>query len=130
MLKNKITNELIGIEYNGVFIHSYENGYVSGYHLNKTCKTEELNIKLIHIFSCDWIFNKTFVMSIIGQHIFNAYHFTSPIIRLDRSLFNLAVKIDGYKLKYVEPPTQIKLKKSKQEFYTTENCGYLVYEKI
>lgn len=95
VLKNKLTNELIGIEYNGVFIHSIENGYKHGYHLNKTIKAENINIKLIHIFSSEWLYDRTRIISLIGSHIFGKYDFNLdlPIIRLDRSKYNLCIKL-------------------------------------
>jgi len=45
----------IAIEYNGLFWHSEKQGKNKTYHINKTKKCLEKNIRLIHIFSDEWI---------------------------------------------------------------------------
>jgi hypothetical protein len=57
----------LGIEYNGLYWHSEKNGKFSDYHITKTKESNKLGIRLIHIFSDEWI-NKT---DIIKQKLFN-----------------------------------------------------------
>lgn len=51
----------IGIEYNGLYWHSENNGKDKNYHLQKTLTAESQNIKLIHIFSDEWNLKKNIV---------------------------------------------------------------------
>jgi hypothetical protein len=44
----------IGIEYNGLYTHSEESGKTLRYHLNKTIKCEEKDVRLIHIWDYQW----------------------------------------------------------------------------
>lgn len=44
----------IGIEYNGLYSHSENAGKAYGYHLNKTVKCMERQIRLIHIWDYQW----------------------------------------------------------------------------
>ncbi len=53
----------LAIEYNGLYWHSEKNGKLSDYHLNKTQKANDAGIRLIHIFSDEWINKKTIVKS-------------------------------------------------------------------
>lgn len=48
----------IGIEYNGLYWHSEKRGKTKKYHLDKTNKCLEKGIKLIHIFSDEWVSKK------------------------------------------------------------------------
>jgi len=73
VVKNRKTNKIFGIEYNGLFIHSYENGHRNGYHLNKTILAENHNIPLIHIFSYEWLNNREKVLKIIEMYINEDY---------------------------------------------------------
>jgi hypothetical protein len=45
----------IAIEYNGLYWHSEKNGKKSDYHINKTKLLQKLDIRLIQIFSDEWI---------------------------------------------------------------------------
>ena len=58
----------LGIEYNGIYWHSekYRDKY---YHLNKTIKCSENNIRLIHIWEDDWISKKDIIKSQITNWI-------------------------------------------------------------
>lgn len=52
----------LAIEFNGLYWHSEINGRKSKfYHLTKTKKTNEKNIRLIHIFEDEWVKNKELV---------------------------------------------------------------------
>src|SRR5574344_324805 len=44
----------IGIEYDGLFWHSLENGKAPNYHLLKTINAEKKGIRLIHIYEDEW----------------------------------------------------------------------------
>ena len=57
-----------GIEYNGLFWHSERMGKDKNYHLNKQRLCEEKGIKLIHIFSDEWI-NKEDIVKSRLKHI-------------------------------------------------------------
>lgn len=45
----------IGIEYNGLYWHCEENGRGPKYHIEKTLKCKENNIRLIQIFADEWL---------------------------------------------------------------------------
>jgi G:T-mismatch repair DNA endonuclease (very short patch repair protein) len=49
-----IPSHNIAIEYNGLYWHSEKKGKTKNYHLDKTKKCLNKNIKLIHIFSDEW----------------------------------------------------------------------------
>ena len=51
----------IAIEYNGLYWHSEKNGKKSDYHINKTKILQTQNIRLIQIFSDEWINKKEIV---------------------------------------------------------------------
>lgn len=51
----------IAIEYNGLYWHSEANNIGKYYHINKTQKCKEKNIRLIHIFSDEWLGKKDIV---------------------------------------------------------------------
>ena len=133
VVKNRKTNKIFGIEYNGLFIHSYENGHRNGYHLNKTVLAENHNIPLIHIFSYEWLDNREKVLKMIEMYINEDYSLSlnQNILIVDRAKFNKAVLLAGYELLYEISPFKERHRKSKKrnEWYTIENCGYLVYEK-
>lgn len=54
----------IAFEYNGLYWHS-EIAKDSRYHLRKTKKCEENNIRLFHVFEDDWLYRKDIVKSMI-----------------------------------------------------------------
>ena len=51
----------IGIEYNGLYWHSEKGGRFKDYHLSKLKKAQKNNIRLIQIFSDEWINKKDIV---------------------------------------------------------------------
>jgi len=51
----------IAIEYNGLYWHSEKQGKHKNYHINKTNKCLEKNIRLIHIFSDEWLSKKELI---------------------------------------------------------------------
>jgi len=51
----------IAIEYNGLYWHSEKNGKNKHYHLDKTKKCLEHGIRLIHIFSDEWLTKKEII---------------------------------------------------------------------
>jgi hypothetical protein len=51
----------IGIEYNGLYWHSENRGKHKNYHIDKTLKCLSNDIKLIHIFSDEWISKKNVI---------------------------------------------------------------------
>lgn len=57
-------NENIGIELNGVYWHN-ELFVETNYHLNKTIKSNDKDIELIHIFEDEWLYKTNIVKSII-----------------------------------------------------------------
>jgi hypothetical protein len=58
----------LAIEYNGLYWHSEKNGRDKTYHLNKTNKCKENNIRLIHIFEDEWV-NKNDIVKSKLTHI-------------------------------------------------------------
>ena len=69
LIKTKF-NEEIGIELNGLYYHSENNGLKNKiYHLNKTKEAENKNVRLIHVFSDEWDHKKEIVKSKL-LHIF------------------------------------------------------------
>lgn len=66
-----IPSKKIGIEFDGLYWHSENNGgKLKSYHLNKTLRAEEKGIKLIHIFEDEWINKKEIVKSILLNILF------------------------------------------------------------
>jgi len=63
-----ITNNNVGIEYNGLYWHSTIN-VNKNYHLNKTELCEKNNIQLLHIFENEWKNKKKIVKSIIKSKL-------------------------------------------------------------
>lgn len=59
----------LGIEYNGLYWHSERAGRYKDYHINKLKKCNEKNIRLIQIFSDEWINKKDIVKSKIRSII-------------------------------------------------------------
>ncbi|MFW6225628.1 MAG: DUF7487 domain-containing protein [bacterium] len=59
----------LGIEYNGLYYHSEQNGKTKYYHLEKTKEAKEKGIDLIHIFEDEWRDKKEIVKSIIKSKI-------------------------------------------------------------
>lgn len=53
----------IGIEYNGLYWHSEKGGKNKNYHLNKTKSANSVGIRLIQIFSDEWLNKKEIVKS-------------------------------------------------------------------
>ncbi len=53
----------LAIEYNGLKWHSESHGKTRGYHLYKTEELEKQNIRLIHIFEDEWLYNKEIIKS-------------------------------------------------------------------
>jgi hypothetical protein len=51
----------IAIEYNGLYWHSENRGKHKNYHIDKTLKCLEKNIRLIHIFSDEWLRKKEII---------------------------------------------------------------------
>jgi len=61
----------LAIEYNGLYWHSEIGGKkYKNYHLNKTRECENKEIRLIHIFEDEWIYNKSLIKNKI-LHILN-----------------------------------------------------------
>lgn len=60
-----IPEKKIAIEYDGLYWHSTKNLKDKNYHLTKTKMCEEKGIRLIHIFSDEWIYKKEIIKSII-----------------------------------------------------------------
>jgi hypothetical protein len=60
----------IGIEYNGLYWHSENQGKNKSYHLDKTKKCLSVGVRLIHIFSDEWISKK----DIIKNRLLNLLH--------------------------------------------------------
>ena len=51
----------LAIEYNGLYWHSEKTGKFKNYHLNKTKECSKQNVRLIHIFSDEWVNKKPIV---------------------------------------------------------------------
>jgi len=64
-----IPSHKIGIEFNGLYWHSYKRKNDMQYHLNKTIDCEKNNIELLHIFEDEWILQKEIVKSIIKNKL-------------------------------------------------------------
>ena len=62
-----IPNKHIGIEYNGLYWHSEENGKDKYYHLKKLKLCNNNNVKLIQIFEDEWLNKKEIVLNKIDH---------------------------------------------------------------
>lgn len=59
----------LAIEYDGLYVHSFQNGKDRNYHLNKTLICENKGFRLIHIFSDEWICKPNIVKSILKSSL-------------------------------------------------------------
>lgn len=73
-----IPSKKVAIECNGLYWHSELRGKDKNYHLDKTILCENNDIRLIHIFEDEWLYNKNIFSSKI-KHILG-YHSTLPKI--------------------------------------------------
>lgn len=62
----------LGIEYDGLFYHSEDNGKGKNYHLQKTELCKEKGIQLIHIFEDEWIEKQDIVKARLKHLILNS----------------------------------------------------------
>lgn len=60
-----IPEKRVAIEFNGIYWHSEARGVDEDYHLFKTERCKELNIKLLHIFETEWENKQEIIKSII-----------------------------------------------------------------
>ena len=78
----------IAIEYNGLYWHSEKNGKNKYYHLDKTKKCLERNIRLIHIFSDEWLRKKEIVknrlLNLLNKNNIKIYARKCQIINLTK----------------------------------------------
>lgn len=58
-----IPSHNLAIEFDGIYFHSELTGTPNSYHLEKTEKCEDKNIKLIHVFENEWIYKNEIVKS-------------------------------------------------------------------
>jgi len=70
-----IPEKRIAIEFDGMYWHSELNGIDKRYHLNKTEKCEENNVRLIHVFEDEWDKKQNIVKSRI-KNMFGIYENT------------------------------------------------------
>ena len=72
-----IPSHNVAFEYNGTYWHSWPNQKNKNYHLDKTKKCEEINIRLFHIFEDEWLNNP----ELIKRKIYNILNEQSITIR-------------------------------------------------
>lgn len=105
----------LGIEYNGIFYHSYykeETDKEKEYHLNKTIRAKNKGIKLLHIFENEWI-NKT--KRKIWESIINEY-------------LNIDIIVKNIKIKHISKETIILfLKDNSLKNYEKSNINIALY---
>jgi hypothetical protein len=87
-----IPEKRIGIEFNGVFWHNSESK-TNSYHLDKTLKCADKNIRLIHLFEDEWIHKK----DIIKYKIRNILGYTSSKIFARKCEIHLVEDIKAQK---------------------------------
>lgn len=61
----------IGIEYNGLYWHSEKGGRFKDYHINKLTKANDIGIRLIQIFSDEWMNKKEIIKEKIKSILSN-----------------------------------------------------------
>lgn len=69
-----IPSKKLAIEYNGIFHHTFKPEHSNpalrkdrSYHLNKTLLCEQAGVRLIHLFSDDWVYKKQICESILSN---------------------------------------------------------------
>jgi len=85
----------IGIEYNGLYWHSEQNGKTKNYHINKTNIMKQHGYRLIHIFEDEWINKQEIVKSKLmhilglsnGEKIYARKCVIREITKLEKDLF-------------------------------------------
>jgi hypothetical protein len=60
----------VGIEYNGLYWHSEKGGRFKDYHLNKLIKSQTVGIRLIQIFSDEWLNKKEIIKNKLKSIIY------------------------------------------------------------
>lgn len=77
----------IAFEYNGLYRHSESCGRGSNYHLSKTLMAETEGLRLIHVFSDDWMNNRSktqkWVAGILGYYDRVTYARDTSVVNLD-----------------------------------------------
>ena len=125
-----IPQKKLAFEFNGTYFHSYEKTNDLYYHLNKTKQCEELGIHLVHIWEDEWIYDKEKTKDLIRNIIQDVVSFPDKkILKIDRSKFNKAWKIPGYKLIKESKPKLVLRGKQNKYKYLVPDCGKLIYEK-
>lgn len=65
-------NLKLGIEFDGLYWHSVEQGKDENFHIGKTNKLAESGFKLLHIFEDEWINHKDAVKALIASYVVNS----------------------------------------------------------
>jgi hypothetical protein len=86
-----IPSKNIAIEYNGIFWHSENGGGKNkDYHITKTNKCKEKNIRLIHIFENEWLYKQDIVKRRLSHILHNEN--TSKIYARDCEIKEIDIK--------------------------------------
>ena len=120
----------LAFEFNGTYFHSYENTKDINYHLNKTKLCEEKNIKLVHIWEDEWIYEKEKTKKLIEDIISGNIVFPNDdIFELDRSKFNKSWKFPNYEIIDESTPQLVLRNKKNKNKYLVPDCGKLKFKK-
>ena len=121
-------------EANGIFYHDIKHKPLN-YHLEKTIACEEKNIRLIHIWEDEWLFDKNKIINFIK----NALQFNDTISQyikddkliLPRDKFNINFQIKEWILCEITKPKIIERHEPRKNTkFNVEDCGELIYKKI
>jgi len=98
--------------------------------LNKTKLCEEKNIKLVHIWEDEWIYEKEKTKKLIEDIISGNIVFPNDdIFELDRSKFNKSWKFPNYEIIDESTPQLVLRNKKNKNKYLVPDCGKLKFKK-
>lgn len=120
----------LGFEYNGLYFHQADG--IRNRHLEKTVLAEQQGIRLVHVRSDQWLRDREGVLKlaremISGKPDFGLIRdFGKETIKLDRSIYNRAVDVPGYRLVGEIPPKTLELEFNGRT-YRYDDCGTLIF---
>jgi hypothetical protein len=84
-----LPNRKLAFEYNGIWYHDEYHGRDKNYHLRKTLECERLGVRLIHVWSDDWILKRdcmiSKILALLGQSSKRVYARNCEVLSVDKT---------------------------------------------
>lgn len=120
----------LGFEYNGLYFHQADG--IRNRHFEKTLVAERQGIWLVHVRSDQWLLDRVGILGLAERMISEKPYF-GPVpdfgtetFELDRSVYNRAVDVPGYRIAGETPPKTLEVEFNGRK-YQYDDCGTLVY---